>query len=124
MLEFISGAVLGASAVIAKDFFYEKSPRRETLISQINDGEEKIETLLKRNQELEREVEDLLASNKKMHNELSRSKDRIDNLQDKIEDLQSELSKQVVINEQIVQENKELKYSIKSYEVQISKNHD
>lgn len=115
MIEFIAGAAMGATVVVAKDILSDKSKGNDIRISQISEEEEQIEKLLKRNRELERQVEDLLASNKKMYNERSHSKDDMDNLQDKIEDLQSELRKQKSINEQALQENKELKESIHSY---------
>lgn len=115
MIEFIAGAAVGATVVVAKDILSDKSKGNDIRISQISEEEEQFEKLLKRNRELERQVEDLLASNKKMYNELSHSKDDMDNLQDKIEDLQSELRKQKTINEQALQENKELKESIHSY---------
>ena len=115
MIEFIAGAAVGATVVVAKDILSDKSKGNDIRISQISEEEEQIEKLLKRNRELERQVEDLLASNKKMYNELSHSKDDMDNLQDKIEDLQSELRKQKSINKQALQENKELKESIHSY---------
>ncbi|MBP3688467.1 MAG: hypothetical protein J6I54_00605 [Bacteroidaceae bacterium] len=120
MIEFITGAALGATVVVAKDILSDKSKGNDIGISQISEQEEQIEKLLKRNRELERQVEDLLASNKKMYSELSHSKDGMDNLQDKIEDLQSELRKQKTINEQTLQENKELKDSIHSYINQLS----
>lgn len=120
MMEFIAGAAVGATVMVAKDFLSGKSKGREVNISQINEEEEKIEKLQKRNRELERQIEDLLASNKKMYNQQSHSKDNLDNLQDKIEDLQSELKRQRAINEQIIQENQELRDSIKSYENQLS----
>ena len=83
MIEFIAGAAVGATVVVAKDILSDKSKGNGIRISQINEEEEQIEKLLKRNRELERQVEDLLASNKKMYSELSHSKDDMDNLQDR-----------------------------------------
>ena len=121
MISFITGVVVGAGAVVAKD--YLSGDANKTSNNQKNELEQlyaENEKLRNRVREAERRVEDLMAEKQKMSSKLREKDDDSDDLSDELEDIKRKNKKLQQQNDDLMRKVQEYKTACESYEMEIA----
>ena len=122
MWEFITGAVLGASGMVAKDFLKGNNLQ--------NNAEQKRETeqlytenekLRNRNKQAERQIEDLLAEVTQLRKQSKLTDNDRDDLQDELDSAKAKVKKLTTQNDELLRKVKEYQTVCANYEQEISR---
>lgn len=120
MISFITGVVVGAGAVAAKDYFSGDANKANSQKNELEQLYVENEKLRNRMRDAERKVEDLLAEKQKMSSKLREKDDDSDDLSDELDDAKRKIKKLLQQNDDLMRIVQEYKTACESYEIEIT----
>lgn len=120
MISFITGVVVGAGAVAAKDYLSggtDKTSSQRNEMEQLYSENEKLHNRLR---DAERKIEDLMAEKQKMSSKLKEKSNDSDDLSDDLEDAKRKIKKLQQQNDDLMSKVQEYKAACESYEIEIT----
>jgi uncharacterized coiled-coil DUF342 family protein len=120
MISFITGVVVGAGAVAAKDYLSGDAVKASNQKNELDQLYAENEKLRDRLRDADRKVEDLLAEKQKMSNKLREKDDDSDDLSDELDDAKRKIKKLQQQNDELMRKVQEFKTACESYEIEIA----
>ncbi len=121
MISFITGVVVGAGAVAAKDYFTgdtsKTSNNQKNELEQLYSENEKLRNRVR---DAERRAEDLMAEKQKMSNRLKEKENDSDDVTDELDDAKRKIKKLQQQNDDLMRKLQEYKTACESYEIEIA----